>query len=347
MERIVEKLNARFELAEHEVRTGGSGKWFVYLKKDAIIRRLDSVVPMGWGTKIISSLRTNDRVEVVMEMTIKDITRSYDGVAEDNRRKAKDGKPEVLFPLNTAKAACTDAFKRVASMFGVGLYLQSCDTIQASNEQAASKVFEQWYNKQSDGWANANTIKPIFEKFRAMEFTDGDIIDLANIIDWKDFAGWNKFASAKAAEEAIERGLDRALTEGNTTVIETGIPENDEFAPAPASEYDGSVDLNTFVATFTHIRYFYGDNGRQRYVELATAKPGNGVACVIARGYARSTEFKVMVGETWYDTNRLGDYDGKKRSTSYRKLIHELSLLYKKTEFYNTITGLGKDDVPF
>ena len=95
MERIVEKLNARFELAEHEVRTGGSGKWFVYLKKDAIIRRLDSVVPMGWGTKIISSLRTNDRVEVVMEMTIKDITRSYDGVAEDNRRKGKGDKPEA------------------------------------------------------------------------------------------------------------------------------------------------------------------------------------------------------------------------------------------------------------
>ena len=144
---MVLQLGDRFDLDEHEVRKGGSGKWFVYLKNLAIIYRLDSIAPMGWQTKIMSTTRIDDRVEVVMEMTIGDITRSYDGVAEDNRRKGKDGKPDVLFPLNTAKAATTDAFKRVASMFGIGLYLQACGTIQASNDKDAFRAFAKWYNE--------------------------------------------------------------------------------------------------------------------------------------------------------------------------------------------------------
>lgn len=342
---VVEELNRRFELLEHEARSGGRGKWFVFLKKQSIIRRLDNVAPMNWQTKIISSVRVDDRVEVVMEMTIGDITRSYDGVSEDNRSKSKDGKPDVLYPLNTAKAASTDAFKRVASMFGIGLYLQDCPKIQASNESGALAIFTKWYNgsdidKQPTSQQGAEVKWP---SKKQVEWVMGqlgneneglsqtEILQLAGVTALDDGDGWRKYEDAPAAVAAIRAAFDAQLDNDNVDE-----PDNETITS------NGNV-------VFAWKRYFIGGNGKQTYLELATVKPGNvnpddEIPFAMARAYGRSTDFKTMIGDKLYADNGLAKYDTALKSTPWTKLKVPLGLVYEETEFYNTVTGLVKDD---
>ena len=335
MERIVEKLNARFELAEHEVRTGGSGKWFVYLKKDAIIRRLDSVVPMGWGSKIISSLRTNDRVEVVMEMTIKDITRSYDGVAEDNRRKGKEGKPDTLFPLNTAKAASTDAFKRVASMFGVGLYLQSCGTIKASSEQAALKAFEQWYNRGTGQphkeiaeslWPSRDTVNWVMDKFREQELSDKEILKLAGVKALDDGGGWRRYTGPNAAVTAMSAELDHLVNED-------------------APHYD-----NGYVDTFHFMSYA----GKRGNLQFSTFEPetGNDEHNTIAVCYGGRGVITKWGGKELNEQLDLAQYDkikGKNITSRFIKMVVPIEFYFEddqsNSDFDFKVTGIKGDPV--
>jgi hypothetical protein len=147
MKEIVEQLNAVFPANDHLVREGGYGSWFVYIKRDAIIDRLNTVAPMEWTNFITDKVRHDHTVTVTMEMAVKGITRSFNGSAEDKPIKDKKTKEIIGWNSeNTEKAAATDAFKRVASMFGIGLYLQQSPRIKASSEDKALNQFFGWYN---------------------------------------------------------------------------------------------------------------------------------------------------------------------------------------------------------
>lgn len=115
-------LRENFALAEYEVREGltaksGKVRWFVYVRREAIINRLDDVVPFEWSDALTDQHVADKFASITCSITIRGITRQLNGSCSGNSEE------------NNIKGAATDAFKRAASMWGIGLNLQSAPMI--------------------------------------------------------------------------------------------------------------------------------------------------------------------------------------------------------------------------
>lgn len=116
-----EGLYSLFRLDEHEVREGSTSKstgkiqWFTYIRREAIQVRLDKHFFGEWELYFLNpaqpAIYHKDHVDCSMGIAIRGIRREYNG--------SQSGVNE-----NGAKGAATDALKRVASLWGIGLYLQ-------------------------------------------------------------------------------------------------------------------------------------------------------------------------------------------------------------------------------
>lgn len=123
-------LYALFTIDEHEIREGATSKdkkkiqWFTYVRREAIIMRLDSLFFGEWESGFVDHQNPYqyhaNHVDCAMYITIRGMRREYNG--------SQDGGG-----LNGAKGAATDAFKRVASQWGIGLYLQQSPQIWTEN----------------------------------------------------------------------------------------------------------------------------------------------------------------------------------------------------------------------
>lgn len=126
-------LYALFSLEEHEIREGAVNKdtgkilWFTYVRREAIQTRLDSLFFGEWELYFLNpqqpAIYHKEHVDSYMGLSIRGIRREYNG--------SQDGGG-----LNGAKGAATDAFKRVSSMWGLGLYLQDAPTIRTEGYTA-------------------------------------------------------------------------------------------------------------------------------------------------------------------------------------------------------------------
>lgn len=143
-----DNLYAIFQPDEHEYRVmysvgkevphaTHSGKtvkewsvYSVYIKRDAIINRLNQHFFGEWSSGFLNPQEPcqyqKDHVDCAMHMTIRGVRMEYNG--------SQAGTGE-----NGAKGAATDAFKRVASQWGIGLYLQHAPTIMTKNPDALDK----------------------------------------------------------------------------------------------------------------------------------------------------------------------------------------------------------------
>lgn len=126
-----EALYAPFDLADHEVRelrttSNGKVQWLAYVRREAIQNRLDELFWGEWSTEIVEVHRGTTAVNVRMKLEIRGVSRENNGsqVIRIGRDKSTPTPDE-----HTEKGAVTDAFKRVASMWGIGLYLQSSPMI--------------------------------------------------------------------------------------------------------------------------------------------------------------------------------------------------------------------------
>lgn len=153
----INRLYEPFALDEHEIREGattrnGKIQWFVYVKRGAIQRRLDELFVGEWATSA-EIYRGAKYVSAMMTLTIRGIARVFNG--------AEDGD----FDENIEKSALTDTFKRVASMWGIGLYLSESLpkiytdgykdkdskpdwTLKRQRENEAWEQFKRWYNAE-------------------------------------------------------------------------------------------------------------------------------------------------------------------------------------------------------
>lgn len=133
-------LYALFTVDEHEIREGSTSRdgkkvqWFTYIRREAIIERLDSIFFGEWESGFINPMqpytRHDTHVDCAMHLTIRGMRREYNGSQKLNYdRKAQ----KYTTGENDEKGAATDAFKRVASQWGIGLYLQQSPQIWTEN----------------------------------------------------------------------------------------------------------------------------------------------------------------------------------------------------------------------
>lgn len=194
-------------------------------------------------------------------------------------------------------------------------------------------------------WAKKMAVKEIFVGFREKGLTDNEIMGFAGVNKWNNYTQWGMYESQDDAIEHINTTWDAEL---NIDEVHTH-DELDEFPPDPLGAFDGSTKdpddaPESHNAVFHWKRYFVGDSGKKKYLELATEKPGTDVPPTIVRAYGRSTTFKKMIGDTLYDDNGLGRYDISEKSTPWTKLKAPLDLVWDETENYNTVI---EANIPF
>lgn len=129
-----------FKNDEHEVREGittktGKVRWWVYLQKPAIIRHLDSRYFGEWSDSYHSHRDNKGYSEVYCRLTIHDMYRENNG--------SNTGADE-----HTGKGAATDAFKRAAMSWGIGLYLQNSPQIWTAYDYKTGGSID--YKKQRE-----------------------------------------------------------------------------------------------------------------------------------------------------------------------------------------------------
>lgn len=168
---IINALKSPFGGADHEVRVGIMGrakaKWWVYVKREAIQDRLDSIFGLDWQDEPISVWRNEEKGIVVTGWRI--------GIKMDGewRWRAHNGSnTDNPIGEHTEKGAATDAFKRAASKWGIGLYLQNAPDIwsdkfdqkdwkaKASAEKEALRQVTDWVNRLGNPSSATNSTSP-------------------------------------------------------------------------------------------------------------------------------------------------------------------------------------------
>lgn len=142
------ELYKRFELDEHEIREGGKSKsgkiqWFIYVNREPIQARLDELFFMAWDLRYFDRHIGADYVAVTCAISINGVTHEYSGGQGLNGKKSVDE--------DTIKGAYTDAFKRAASMWGMGLYLQNAPQIWTEGYE--DKNWTQKDQRETEAWA--------------------------------------------------------------------------------------------------------------------------------------------------------------------------------------------------
>lgn len=115
---IVKKLSDPFPPQALRQREGQGGKRFTYVEGQTVIRRLNEATEGRWDMRIVNTEWRADLLIVTVELTIPGLgSRQHIGVQRVSERGGED----------LLKGAVTDAMKKAATLFGVGIDLYGAD----------------------------------------------------------------------------------------------------------------------------------------------------------------------------------------------------------------------------
>ncbi len=139
----IDALYADFDKIEE--RKGLGGKTFKYLKPAPVIHRLNKVLKLNWSYEVVEREVMEDWVIAKVRMYVwndedehhnpgerRQIFREAYGSATIERFTAGKNQGKMVDPGNAFKGAVSDAIKKVASTFGIGLH-QLYDLDEESN----------------------------------------------------------------------------------------------------------------------------------------------------------------------------------------------------------------------
>jgi hypothetical protein len=113
-------LEQPFTADQIKQREGGSGRAIDYIEGHSVIQRLNDAFESAWSFEIISHEIHQDEVVVIGKLTAWDLAKSQFGSSRITRnRDTKD----IVSLADDMKAAATDALKKCATLFGVGLHM--------------------------------------------------------------------------------------------------------------------------------------------------------------------------------------------------------------------------------
>lgn len=153
----IKALKEVFPFETHEIRQGTANRdktkcqWFVYIERGDIADRLDNIFGGDWEFFLEPVVDRGTHYSVIATLRIRGITRQFNGTAEKGD----------FSPDNDEKGVATDAFRRVASMWGIGAYLWGTPPLwtakpndykeESTAKKEAFSLFEKYYNSISNG----------------------------------------------------------------------------------------------------------------------------------------------------------------------------------------------------
>ncbi len=115
---LLEKLGKPFPREAIRQREGGRGKMLDYIETHTVIRRLNTATMGQWSMSVLRTWMEGDVLMAQVELAIPGLgSRQHIGVQKISDRGGED----------LAKGAVSDALKKAATLFGVGLELYGKD----------------------------------------------------------------------------------------------------------------------------------------------------------------------------------------------------------------------------
>jgi len=129
-------LTRPFDPAQIKQREGRGGKLLDYLETHAVITRLNEAFGGAWSFEVLDFKTMEGEIVVHGKLTAVGITKTQFGSAEVHRTRGEDGqKGAPLSVGDDLKAAASDALKKCATLFGVGLHLYEKGGTQRPQQQ--------------------------------------------------------------------------------------------------------------------------------------------------------------------------------------------------------------------
>jgi len=113
-------LEQPFTADQIKQRDGGSGRAIDYIEGHSVIQRLNDAFESAWSFEIVSHEIHQEEVVVIGKLTAGSLAKSQFGSSRITRNR--DTK-EIISLADDMKAAATDALKKCATLFGVGLHM--------------------------------------------------------------------------------------------------------------------------------------------------------------------------------------------------------------------------------
>ncbi len=161
--------------APEQIRTrpGQGGKSLSYVETHAVIARLNEAADFDWSFEVAKHEVLADEVIVLGKLTIDGITKMAFGGSSVTR----DNSGKEVSLADDLKAATSDAIKKTASLFGIGLELYcgaAAGQAPRSEERAVPRSDERLTSRQlaalhsacrRKGWAQSNLASLVGERF--------------------------------------------------------------------------------------------------------------------------------------------------------------------------------------
>jgi hypothetical protein len=232
----VKALMARFPAEDHETRVGGKKKdgtkkwWLFYIEEGAVIERLNEVDP-AWTLEITRTVAQTGYVATYGTLTIKGVSRSGVGTNSSDSGAITE---------NAEKGAATDLLKRLARLFGIGLYLKKSPMVWLdaslkdwdAEKQAISRLAK-WLGESPQRSANdsvfasetghwgavamstleENTGDAPVNKSVGTTEAKADRVETVEDVDWSKFWPWVKGLGLTKAEVHEALGVELSAKE--------------------------------------------------------------------------------------------------------------------------------------
>ena len=125
-QRLLDDLSKPFPREAIKQREGGRGKMLDYVEAHTIIRRLNAATGGRWDFAVLREEREGDLLKATCRLTIPELgSREHVGVQKVSDRGGED----------LHKGAISDALKKCATLFGVGLELYGEDYEGAAGDR--------------------------------------------------------------------------------------------------------------------------------------------------------------------------------------------------------------------
>ncbi|MBT5876389.1 MAG: hypothetical protein HOH43_23400 [Candidatus Latescibacteria bacterium] len=124
-----------FSAGEVKQRTTAMGNKVDYLETPTVINRMNEAFLGEWSFKILEHQMLDDVIVVLGELTAAGVTKQQFGTCELNQ----EGEEGNVFSIGDAmKAAASDALKKCATLFGIGLQLYGAITSDQGTGETTS-----------------------------------------------------------------------------------------------------------------------------------------------------------------------------------------------------------------
>ena len=172
-------IEQEFDKSLIKTRKGRSGNRLSYIETPEYIKRLNLAFDYNWSFEIEEEKIESGFIVVRGKLVAEGVSKSQYGTSQITLSKDTG---EVVAIGDDFKAAGSDALKKCASLFGIGLHLYNGSNGSNAGKNNSGKTNDRGMNRPSGNKGNGNVTKAQLSKIKSLRtglgMSSDDVLDL-------------------------------------------------------------------------------------------------------------------------------------------------------------------------